>query len=277
MLILLLTLVFLMIASTTGFVLWRAKRARERTVEIHGYGPPIVVFPPSSSVTMTPVGRTAAVRPPVREPELRRESPEGLRAANEVEEAAAQERVREVERRLHIEQELEAAQASSVAERPVLRRVRDNRETEAPDVPRPSDVDGALALASAAGPDANPVRMLVPPGGTLQMLPGRLVLLEGEEAGREIRFVRLGGNPQRVTLGRNAGRPYEHVQLRAQTVSRVHAQMQYDEGRWYVENLSRTNPLVVNGRAVAAGGAPTPLSEGDVIELGEVMCRFHER
>lgn len=109
------------------------------------------------------------------------------------------------------------------------------------------------------------------------MLPGRLVLLEGEEAGREIRFVRLGGNPQRITLGRNSGRPYEHVQLKAQTVSRVHARMQYDEGRWYVENLSRTNPLVVNGRAVAAGGVPTALSEGDVIELGEVMCRFHER
>src|SRR5690606_1463218 len=121
------------------------------------------------------------------------------------------------------------------------------------------------------------VRVLAPAGGTLQMLPGRLVIIEGEETGREIRFVRLGANPQHVTFGRNAGRPYEHVQLRAQTVSRLHAQLQYDDGRWYVENLSRTNPLVLNGRAVAAGAPPHPLAEGDVLEMGEVLCRFHER
>lgn len=232
---------------------------------------------------MTPIGRRATPPAPLRE-RVDADYPRPQRAP---EDAAELERARqEVDRRLHIEQELDSARTAATSipsERPVLRRrVADSshdrdRDLELPDLPRPAEVDGALALASASSRESAQVHRLIPPGGTLQMLPGRLVLLEGEEAGREIRFVRLGGNPQRITLGRNSGRPYEHVQLKAQTVSRVHARMQYDEGRWYVENLSRTNPLVVNGRAVAAGGVPTALSEGDVIELGEVMCRFHER
>lgn len=167
--------------------------------------------------------------------------------------------------------------------RPIRRRGRDSGSLTPHDLPDVAsaagrETDGSLALAtSASQPAPPPIQVLAPPGGTLQMLPGRLVIAEGEESGRELRFVRLGANPQRVTLGRSPGRPYEHVQLRAQTVSRLHAQLQYDEGRWYVENLSRTNPLVLNGRALAAGAAPHPLAEGDVMEMGEVLLRFHER
>jgi predicted component of type VI protein secretion system len=51
-------------------------------------------------------------------------------------------------------------------------------------------------------------------------------------------------------------------------------------GRWRLENLSATNPVVVNGRALAADGTDAgsvPLGEGDRIEMGEVVFRFHEK
>ena len=50
--------------------------------------------------------------------------------------------------------------------------------------------------------------------------------------------------------------------------------------RWRLENLSATNPVVVNGKALAADGSDAgsvPLGEGDRIEMGEVVFRFHEK
>ena len=45
-------------------------------------------------------------------------------------------------------------------------------------------------------------------------------------------------------------------------------------------SLSATNPVVVNGRALAAdggNGSGVPLRDGDRIEMGEVVFRFHEK
>jgi hypothetical protein len=50
--------------------------------------------------------------------------------------------------------------------------------------------------------------------------------------------------------------------------------------RWRLENLSATNPVVVNGKPLAAGESPgcsVLLDEGDRIEMGEVVFRFHEK
>jgi len=111
--------------------------------------------------------------------------------------------------------------------------------------------------------------------GTLRMLPGRLEVVAGLPVRSEIRFVQTGGGPeQQVTLGRQEGRPYEHVQLASQTVSRLHAAMTYSRGRWRVANLSETNPLRVNGAAVAREAPPVELADGDTVELGEVVLRF---
>jgi len=322
------------VALTALVIAWRLRRAQRRDEAVHGYGPPIVVFPKPSDTAIKPAerrrppnpaaqtfpaaastnhadiqpvpnpGGEQAAAPPTRPGSRDWQAPgagdgygfgrgdgAGFGASDAADVAGAgaptdgrpldaAARLREVERRLRDDMELplrvEQDQPAEVQERPIRRRsvhrdMPDSMDTQG------RGMDGALALApSQAAPAAN-VRPMPPVGGTLQMLPGRLVIVEGEEAGRELRFVRLGSNPQSVTVGRNAGRPYEHVQLRAQTVSRLHARLQYDEGRWSVENLSRTNPLVVNGRAVAAGAAPQVLAEGDVVEVGEVLLRFHER
>jgi hypothetical protein len=118
------------------------------------------------------------------------------------------------------------------------------------------------------------VRYSVPTDSTLQFLAGRLEITSGSDLGREIRFVRLpGGAPVEITFGRTDGPPYRHVQLQDATVSRQHAQMRLQDGRWRLRNLSATNPVVHNGRALGSD-EECALEEGDRIEMGEVVFRF---
>jgi hypothetical protein len=164
----------------------------------------------------------------------------------------------------------------------------------APTVPppgaAPAPVVGAVPVAAhAAGNGAaseyshmqtpDPVRRPAPVAseGTLQLLPGRFEVVTGMDGGRDIRFVRGPGGVPEVTLGRMDGPTYRHVQLPAQTVSRMHARMRFESGRWNIANLSPTNPVVVNGEALDADGQGRVLNEGDRVELGEVVLRFRER
>jgi len=110
--------------------------------------------------------------------------------------------------------------------------------------------------------------------GTLRLLPGRLEPSAGY-AGHEVRFVMLAGL-SRYTLGRGVGPIYEHIQLSAPTVSRMHAFMEYERGAWRIGNLSDTNQVVING-APLNGEVSRPLRDGDLIEMGEVVFRFRER
>ena len=50
--------------------------------------------------------------------------------------------------------------------------------------------------------------------------------------------------------------------------------------RWRLENLSTTNPVIVNGKPLDPEGGPRAsviLSEGDRIEMGEVAFVFRAR
>ena len=146
--------------------------------------------------------------------------------------------------------------------------------------------------------DATSVRYWRAADGTLQFLPGRLLIAAGRDAGHEIRFVRTAGpEGTLVTFGRAEGAPYRHVQLREPTVSRVHARMSLVQpggvngsalggstsgagSRWLLQNLSSTNPVVVNGAPLDAEGgvrSSVILSDGDRIEMGEVAFVFHAR
>ena len=137
------------------------------------------------------------------------------------------------------------------------------------------------ALAVPGGAEAiegQSLRYFRPTDGTLRFLPGRLEVIEGGDDGQEIRFVHTSGpEGQQVTFGRNEGPPYRHVQLRQATVSRQHARMQFDGHGWRLANLSRTNPVVLNGAPLDADESAVTLSDGDRIEMGEVVFRFHAR
>lgn len=144
-------------------------------------------------------------------------------------------------------------------------------------LPSPASAPRMAAPAVAEEVRVGPILFHPPPDGTLQMLPGRLEIA-GRAAGEEIRFVRIPGRQPVVTFGRSQGEPHSHIRLDARTVSRMHAALHFTGGRWHVENLSATNPVLVNGTALpAAGGELVPLADGDTLEMGEVTFRFRDR
>ena len=121
------------------------------------------------------------------------------------------------------------------------------------------------------------MRFSVPAEGTLQFLPGRLEISGGADAGREIRFVRVPGpDGTVVTFGRSEGPAYRHIELREATVSRRHARLRLEGARWHLTNLSATNPVVHNGRLLD-DREEQPLTDGDRIEMGEVVFGFRSR
>lgn len=151
-----------------------------------------------------------------------------------------------------------------------------------PEVPMPAPRERPpfAPAPTAAAPshddvvEGRTVRFFQPTDGTLQLLPGRLEIVEGADQGHNIRFVRTWGETPEITFGRNEGPPYRHVQLRSQTVSREHARMRLEEERWRITNLSQTNPVVVNGEELDGAGDGRWLSEGDRVEMGEVVFEF---
>lgn len=153
--------------------------------------------------------------------------------------------------------------------------------------PPPATDDGVGATDDGAGltmvtnpnyvPNGETVKLQRPLDAAVQLLPGRLQIIAGEDRGQDIRFIRMPGEIPTITIGRDAGPPGRHVRLRANTVSRLHARMQFEDGRWRITNLSQTNPLVLNGEALPSTAGSRILDEGDRIELGEVVLRFRER
>lgn len=113
-----------------------------------------------------------------------------------------------------------------------------------------------------------------PADPSLPFLPGHLQVIEGNDAGLEVRFVRLaGGEPPVITFGRSEGPPFRHVQLLEPTVSRAHARLEFEDDGWSLVNLSRTNPVVVN-RVAMADEHPVRLRDGDRVEMGTLAFRY---
>lgn len=115
-------------------------------------------------------------------------------------------------------------------------------------------------------------------GGTVQLLPGRLEVLEGVDRGEDIRFERPPSGDPEFTFGRRSspGDP-THIELKVPTVSREHAVMRWTEDGWEIENRSTTNPLRVEGEELSGEGTAVDLSGGERIEMGRIAFRFHER
>ena len=137
---------------------------------------------------------------------------------------------------------------------------------------RPGRAPGAPALRLERGGAAASAQ---PADATLQLLPGRLEVVGGGRP--DIRFVRRPGPATELTLGRLPGPPDRHIRLAAATVSRLHARLRYEDGRWTILNLSRTNPVRVNGQVLADAADPRLLVDGDRVEVGEFLLVFRER
>jgi pSer/pThr/pTyr-binding forkhead associated (FHA) protein len=141
---------------------------------------------------------------------------------------------------------------------------------------KPHEIE--VPIAADAEPDTTAtVRFRRPTDDAVQVLPGRLEVLAGEPFHKEIRFVRHPGEQAEVILGREFDGSPGQVELQSKTVSRRHARLAFANGQWRVANLSHTNPVVVNDEALAAGNGDRLLADGDCLELGEVVFRFHAR
>lgn len=68
-----------------------------------------------------------------------------------------------------------------------------------------------------------------------------------------------------TVLGREA---INDIVLQDPEVSRRHAQISYQDGRYFIEDLGSTNGTFVNSRRISV---PTWLNNGDLIEMGESL------
>jgi len=151
-------------------------------------------------------------------------------------------------------------------------------ELEDQPAPVTQPAEGEVAIASYSEPDtSSTVRFRRPAEEAVELLPGRLEVLAGEPRHKEIRFVRAPGERPEVVLGRDLGDSPGQVALHSRTVSRRHARLAYQDGEWRVANLSQTNPVVVNDEVLLVGNGERALADGDCLELGEVVLRFHAR
>ncbi|MEO7329705.1 MAG: FHA domain-containing protein [Minicystis sp.] len=118
-----------------------------------------------------------------------------------------------------------------------------------------------LSGAESAGPMSRAALSQV--GGKLPTAFLRVVL--GAQLGT--RFA-LGAT--KMTIGRTAA---AQIQLTEANISRQHAQIVAQDGRFLVVDLGSTNPTMVNGSPLSR---PWPLSPGDVVRVGEIELRYEE-
>ena len=129
----------------------------------------------------------------------------------------------------------------------------------------------------AAVVEGRTIKMHAPPAGTLKLLPGWLEVVSGDDVVKEIRFYKpKGEGAAETTFGRAEGRPYVHVQLKPMTVSSRQAKVSFEGGVASLTNYATnaSNPTRVNDREMAVE-EKVALADGDKVEMGEVVFRFH--
>jgi hypothetical protein len=109
---------------------------------------------------------------------------------------------------------------------------------------------------------------------TTQLLPGRLEPEDPDVFQQEIRFIRLPGEAQVVTLGWKMGEPPGHITLNHRSVEPLHARMNYRDGSWYIESLALFDPLEINRKTLKVEADPRLLQNGDRVRIGDIVFHF---
>jgi Ca-activated chloride channel family protein len=125
-----------------------------------------------------------------------------------------------------------------------------------------SKSDGLCASSKRMGAAASRLTMNL--AGPITR-PGVLVVEKGPKEGERFE---LG---PRNTLGRT---PSADITLPSAQISRLHADIFFLGGDYYVSDLGSTNPTAVNGKRLAQG--PHKLAGGDLITIGDVELRFEQ-
>ena len=92
----------------------------------------------------------------------------------------------------------------------------------------------------------------------------RLSIKNGPMGGRSYLF-----HQDMTTIGRTNG---NDLIISGRTVSRRHARLWFDNGRWYLEDLQSANGTLVNNVRIYQ---PTQLKDGDLISFGDELVAFN--
>lgn len=94
----------------------------------------------------------------------------------------------------------------------------------------------------------------------------RFVLQNGQQAGRAFRF-----HQDLTTIGRTNG---NDLIISGRTVSRRHARLWFDNGRWYLADMQSANGTFVNSGRLQPN-LPVMLNDGDIINFGDEIVQFN--
>jgi serine/threonine protein kinase len=92
----------------------------------------------------------------------------------------------------------------------------------------------------------------------------RLTIQNGPMSGRSYRF-----HQDVTTIGRTNGNDFV---IAGRTVSRRHARLWFDNGRWYLEDIQSVNGTFVNNTRIYQ---PVVLNDGDVVSFGDEIVIFN--
>lgn len=122
--------------------------------------------------------------------------------------------------------------------------------------------------------------------GFNEMLPGYLLILNGQNSGRRLAlYGKRTGAGLSFTIGRDVPdwqryveQSMQDVHLRiadeTQTVSRLQAEITYRDGKCYLRNLSKSNPTVVNDMELSENQSVL-LEDGTIITAGHIQMQYH--
>jgi pSer/pThr/pTyr-binding forkhead associated (FHA) protein len=111
--------------------------------------------------------------------------------------------------------------------------------------------DGRAVADRYLGPNGRPVL-------------ARLTIKNGPMGGRSYLF-----HQDMTTIGRTNG---NDLIISGRTVSRRHARLWFDNGRWFLEDLQSANGTLVNNVRIYQ---PTQLNDGDLISFGDELVAFN--
>lgn len=94
----------------------------------------------------------------------------------------------------------------------------------------------------------------------------RFLLQNGQQAGRSFRF-----HQDLTTIGRTNG---NDLIISGRTVSRRHARLWFDNGRWYLADMQSANGTFVNSVRLQPN-LPVMLNDGDIINFGDEVVQFN--
>ncbi|HEU5381177.1 MAG TPA: FHA domain-containing serine/threonine-protein kinase [Ktedonobacteraceae bacterium] len=94
----------------------------------------------------------------------------------------------------------------------------------------------------------------------------RFQIQNGQMAGRSFRF-----HQDLTTIGRTNG---NDLIISGKTVSRRHARLWFDNGRWYIADMQSANGTFVNNMRLQSN-QPVALNDGDVLNFGDEIVLFN--